>query len=1082
MVKNCFHTILLLAATLSTASLQADTLTQTSASSMHSAAASPDNVIDGNWISRWQAKGEGTGAWWQVTFPCAKRIGTVVLIDGVTILDNISSVRLDFSDGSSFDYTLPISTNYPGPKQPGLIPTPDDLLDRNTIVSAMPTAVGLKDANAPKSGPHWIRFEPRETSFIKVTVTDMVNPQQDASLAQVRWIEVPEADAQPAIQFKRNPDNPDNLAFVGNGAAVATATDHLGDYHHPSLLNDGTYGNASCWISQSPASAATIDFGKTVTVGQFRFGRDRDGVYADRAVQSLTIDVADEAGNWKTVYNNANLSTIPGYSANETTVIDIEPEEARMVRVTMDPAQGGIDEFEVYAPAADQAENLPNVGVQKNEGVDPRIHYTAYGLTTGRPAEPWVLTNREFVVEISPASGTITRWTSLDPTPVDLVSPASGMQPYVRNIDRGWQEPFDRLHAWQRGQGIEDGMPYDEVTCIVFPETRTMAYARLIYRMYEDRFTVQVRYTSLVNDWSRYVFGVASELDREQWPEHRDSAGFMPTDTTYIRSYDHAYDICWEQGDWTTLVYPMGVYRRDDRLLMYGSFDLANHLVFAPNIPSENAHPSVLISPLGLTEGQRFEFNLFAKTFPRATSGWMEALRWYAQRTYAHDPDLQGIPLRLTRTEPATIDPGIVGAWPILRREQEDPAELERWKSKMLDLGINNLLYGGWFLWVDSPDRFDSNTVYGMFSADKWATEIEELQSDGFTVYTYMNNFVRAPWVPDPRFGGHLVDMDNDVEREWYIERAKSLIRTLRPAGIFWDTGWWPPMYAAGNQGFSSDPRGSSVMGWVKMQAIIYHWVKENFPEMKVMANNMAGGSPSCFFADGTMVEDGGDATNPLIVEDTRALLLTPYSYNSIFYYDMFARVLQQEGLTLADVKEAGELSRELRDKVWTRWIHHALESLGLGLPIHLDVSSIRGKFNPQGEFHTILVPFKRSEQMREVALFSALANGTPHMAYTHVLSTDVPDTFGAVWSNEERLMASLYNDSETSETVTARIDRKILGTRQPNHMEPRQSWIISSQGIAQPDRSMKISLEDDYVVFAGELGPGEAALLQIGR
>lgn len=1034
---------------------------------------SADKAVDGNWISQWKAKGEGVGAWWQVSFPGPTRIGAIILINGATVPDTITSVRIDFSDGSSIDYMLPISPDYPGPDQPGVIATKDNPFDRNTILNAMPTAIGLKDEHSPKSGPHWLRFEARETSFIKITVTGMVNERQTASLAEVRWIEVPEQDEQPTVPLSLKPESSLNLAYVGNGAAQATATSALGEGHRASFLNDGNYGNASAWIGGAPQAAATIDLGRTATVGQFLFGRDRSGQYTDRTIRSLILEIADEGGTWRKVFENANLHDVPGYAGNKTTVIDIEPVRARQVRVTIDPAQTGLDELEIYPPMADESTALPRVAMHEDTGVDPRVYYTGYGLTTGRPDEPWIMSNDEFEVVVDPDTGGITRWTSLEPEPVDLVSADGEMTVYVRNLDRGWEEPFDQLHAWYRGSGVEGGQTYDELTCIVFPRSRNVAYARLNYRMYEDRFEMQAQFTSMVDDWTRYVFGVASELDRAQWPEHRDSAGYMPTDTPYVRSYHHAYDICWEQGDWSTLVYPMGVYRRADRLLMYGSFDLDNHLAFAPNIPKENAHPSVLVSPLGLKAGQTFTFDLFSKTFPRATSGWMEALRWYTRRTYSYDPDFEGIPLRLTRGEPAHLDPGIVAFMPILAATEETEA-IREWKRDCIAQGLNNVLYGGWEVWVSAPSNFDIDSEWGELSARNVRDEIAGLRADGFNVFLYMNNFKAPHWVEDLRY----IDPNDDREREWYLNRAKAMIHILRPSGIMWDTGWWPPMYAADNRGFAADPRGSSVMGWVKIQAHMRHWMKEHYPDMKVIVNNMAGGSPSVFFADATMVEDSGDAIQEVITEDTRALFLAPFNYNSIFYYDILPRILEGYGQSVAEVKEARALDPKIEDEVWAKWSDRALHALGRGLPIHLDSSSLARNFDVHGH----AFPVERSWKIPEVAAFSALANGTPHMAYTHVLTTDVPETFGAVWSNSDRLLASLYNGSDKRQTITARIDRKILGDLEPRRWTPQQSWILSSEAFALPGRTADITITDDAVLFTSELEPGGAALIQIGE
>jgi len=78
--------------------------------------------------------------------------------------------------------------------------------------------------------------------------------------------------------------------------------------------------------------------------------------------------------------------------------------------------------------------------------------------------------------------------------------------------------------------------------------------------------------------------------------------------------------------------------------------------------------------------------------------------------------------------------------------------------------------------------------------------------------------------------------------------------------------------------------------------------------------------------------------------------------------------------------------------------------------------------------------------------------------------------------------MASLYNGSETRQTITARIDRSLLGTLDPQIWAPQRTWILENEGFAIPNRSAAVEVETDAVLVTAELGPGEVTLLHIGE
>jgi hypothetical protein len=94
-----------------------------------------------------------------------------------------------------------------------------------------------------------------------------------------------------------------NVALAAHGAK-ASASGTLAGYaiHQLAHLNDGKFGNAHSWISNTKSSCwAQIDFPAKVRVGKVVWGRDREGRLSDRLAMHYKIEVASESGEWKQV-------------------------------------------------------------------------------------------------------------------------------------------------------------------------------------------------------------------------------------------------------------------------------------------------------------------------------------------------------------------------------------------------------------------------------------------------------------------------------------------------------------------------------------------------------------------------------------------------------------------------------------------------------------------------------------------------------------------------------------------------------------------------------------------------------------
>ena len=160
-----------------------------------------------------------------------------------------------------------------------------------------------------------------------------------------------------------SPRSSRNLAWVGNGAAPATASAELPGFemHRAKGLNDGVYGNAHSWIGGVSGASFKIELSRVAEIGSFHLGRDRTGAFADRSLGELKIETSIDGQTWQTVFERKGLSTLPGYRPTTTMEIHVAPVRAKWVRATVNPADVCLDEFEVYAPADGAVGELPRI-------------------------------------------------------------------------------------------------------------------------------------------------------------------------------------------------------------------------------------------------------------------------------------------------------------------------------------------------------------------------------------------------------------------------------------------------------------------------------------------------------------------------------------------------------------------------------------------------------------------------------------------------------------------------------------------------------------------------------------------------
>lgn len=99
-----------------------------------------------------------------------------------------------------------------------------------------------------------------------------------------------------------------------NVALLAKATssgDYAGDAKHRlAHLNDGIYGNAKSWISNTAGRGwVELEFAAPINVKQIAWGRDREEKYRDRTAAKYLIELRDGNGPWRAAAGSNDRQT-----------------------------------------------------------------------------------------------------------------------------------------------------------------------------------------------------------------------------------------------------------------------------------------------------------------------------------------------------------------------------------------------------------------------------------------------------------------------------------------------------------------------------------------------------------------------------------------------------------------------------------------------------------------------------------------------------------------------------------------------------------------------------------------------------
>ncbi len=274
----------------------------------------------------------------------------------------------------------------------------------------------------------------------------------DAGLAATSTTEVARVSCKPGdlppLCLASAIDKSQDLTYQGNGSArPAVAKDVFsaqGEIHKAAYVNDGRYGPATSWISNSAYSWIKVDLGKDATINTVAFGKDRldnftggdpgqfviavalyDNVYADGNSSNDHVEYTQ-------VYDSQQAGFNGIVSGTETILAQFRPVTARYIKITFANPHTAVDELEAFMlqplAAAGNATRKPR---SNGPAVPPTYVSTSLPTSAAAPTDTAVPTSVSTDTPVPADTATPVPTDTLLPTDTPLPVPTDTPLPPV---------------------------------------------------------------------------------------------------------------------------------------------------------------------------------------------------------------------------------------------------------------------------------------------------------------------------------------------------------------------------------------------------------------------------------------------------------------------------------------------------------------------------------------------------------------------------------------------------------------------------------------------------------------------------
>ena len=528
-------------------------------------------------------------------------------------------------------------------------------------------------------------------------------------------------------------------------------------------------------------------------------------------------------------------------------------------------------------------------------------------------------------------------------------------------------------------------------------------------------------------------------------------------------------------------VYPFTIMENKDYFLWTGSTNLDKFVTVSPNYPIAYL-PSVQQNPRKVKKGQKFKFQLSWKLFSKKQNLLRDVWRWYSENTYSNNPLIKNyVPYKSHKFR--SFFPGCFASSTYFVKEREKrlfPGSNIWWYATHNWITESYPVKGSW--WTQG------NSWRFKMTPERVKTDIERLQKNGHKVIFYLRQLanlrLKGKEMPDSWFrrtaggsldlygGGYEVklpanvakdigynsipwgtyDFDNSEFRKHYLKEIKTAIKFYRPKAIGWDMGWHP-----------------NHMGMFAVQAEMYNWLCQKYPNMKVVSNESSG--PTQFYSDMVLLENGllgGKSEYDFEVakgQNTTIVCLERWNLfrAAVKFYLTDARTwLSPKGLNSNKkyleylFKKYPKLKLDINEAARYCQLRMCLYDLSLGA-------------SPGYMEETKPVP-------AALVKMAGNANGLPLITKSFMIrlpngkDTD-KDLSTSVWADDKSFRAIIYNDSAESNKTTLRLNKKYFKRLGWNYKALQGNTQFTIRPESQQQKKLfKLETKDEYIIFSGKI------------
>lgn len=506
--------------------------------------------------------------------------------------------------------------------------------------------------------------------------------------------------------------------------------------------------------------------------------------------------------------------------------------------------------------------------------------------------EPVILKSNSFTLKLNKETGWPVQISSLNPSPCDLLNTREPFIFAIRDTSTGTETRLSDVESMKHGKTSisfnlsASGQSFKEsiagkVTYSLDGEMLRCSAGIDILKDCPGSFEVRFGFGMKPDDWQAQVY---PGIPHEHVIRYKDGAyikdynghditlsgnlllGNLPKDDTEMKS-----DI-----PWASLIIPMGVVERPDRLLAFARFDTGQPMMFRIGEGKDHGtFPLVVRFPKDLKKGQTITFDLAFKSFPRPQNNYAQVMTWFLDNVYSSNPNTKkSVGRKFAKVPPRPLPSGLnswgcVGSKPkpgtvlpveqlMVDQKMAMPFWISSWSvfdelyplddrpyfdevgtrwtkeeiraeiKRQMDAGLHVLMYRrNWLIWENLSDDRPPYKKWAL----NWHKPVEELAIETQSL---------APEVQEAygvqKIHKVFADLSIPEYRDIYVKQVLGELEYYKPAGQWWDMA------------------DSGQTGLIDAMRCIREGAAEQYPNIRIMGNEKCWGVDG-LYCDGLAIE-----------------------------------------------------------------------------------------------------------------------------------------------------------------------------------------------------------------------------------